>query len=205
MFRKIDSNYFQLVFSRCNDRMKIKLLFNKLPEEHYIDTCKKLLKSLKRLEDLNFTLDLLKEKLGKDELNLRNLEMSLKMMTYFVPDEQQQFLSLMEDPLSILEMLLMNTKLDKLGQILQGIENDIKDNEEDERIISVEKIDTLLRKYAEKSVDFKVVTIPLTASQSDGKIMQSIDSLCLEQKIFVMPERVPTKEEWISDDVVSFL
>lgn len=162
------------------------------------------MKSLKNLENLAFVLNCLKEKAVVNETNLQNLQISLKMLKYFTPEEQQQYFCLMGDPLSILEMLLMNTKLEKLGNILQGIENDIKANEEDDNIISVEKIDKLIRTYGEKSVDFRVITRPSSTSPSDSRIMQSIDSLCLEQKMFAMPEKVPTKEEWISDDNVGF-
>ncbi|KRT81270.1 hypothetical protein AMK59_5262, partial [Oryctes borbonicus] len=97
-----------------------------------------------------------------------------------------------------------NTKLEKLGQILEGIQTYIKIIEDDESVISVEKIDELLRTYAEKSVDFKIIMRTSSNSQtSESKIMQSIDSLCLEEKVFDMPEKVPTKEEWISDDNVT--
>lgn len=176
-----------------------------MPPEHFLSTCNSLLKSLKTLEDLEFILTCLKENSNKDELNLQNVEISLKIMRHFTPDEQQQFYCLMGDPISILEMLLMNTKLEKLGQILQGIQIDIKAVEEDESIISVEKIDGLLRTYAEKSVDFKIIVQTAPSSTSESKIMQSIDSLSLEPKIFDMPDKVPTKEEWISDDNVRLM
>ncbi|KAI4468931.1 zinc finger fyve domain-containing protein 26 [Holotrichia oblita] len=199
----ITTDYFIYVFNQHHPLTKIKTLFDKLPQEHLIYICKNLLKSLKSLENLAFVLNCLKEKAVASETNLQNLEISLKMLTYFTPEEQQQYFCLMGDPLSILEMLLMNTKFEKLGNILQGIEKDIKTTEEDENIISVEKIDKLIRTYGEKSVDFRVITRPSSTCQSDSKIMQSIDSLCLEQKMFAMPEKVPTKEEWISDDNVT--
>ncbi|GJQ76679.1 hypothetical protein Trydic_g15535 [Trypoxylus dichotomus] len=203
LLQKISADYLICIFQGHQCQTKIKTLLGKLPHEHFVAVCQILLRSLKDLAHLLFILNCLKERETTKESNVKNMEISLKIMTYFTVEEQQQYFCLMGDPLNILEMLLMNTKLEKLGQILESIQMHIATVEEDENVISVEKIDELLRIYAEKSVDFKVITRPSATSQAESKIMQSIDSLCLEQKVFDMPEKIPTKDEWISDDSVT--
>ncbi|KRT81271.1 hypothetical protein AMK59_5263, partial [Oryctes borbonicus] len=194
--QNISADYLICVFQQHYCETKIEALLEKLPQQHFVAICKILLKSVKNLEHLAFILDCLKRKTTAEEPNIQNMQVSLKIMTYFTPEEQQQYLCLLGDPLNILEALLMNTKLEKLGQILEGIQTYIKIIEDDESVISVEKIDELLRTYAEKSVDFKIIMRTSSNSQtSESKIMQSIDSLCLEEKVFDMPEKVPTKEE----------
>lgn len=99
----------------------------------------------------------------------------------------------------------MNTKLDKLAAILEVL--NVPNQDYSREIISVEKIDELLRRYAEKSLDFRVITHPnprLLKTPEPTKLLQSFDSLSLasDKKQFVVPEVVPTKEEWVQNDEV---
>ncbi|KAL3287111.1 hypothetical protein HHI36_001592 [Cryptolaemus montrouzieri] len=95
-------------------------------------------------------------------------------------------------------MLLMNTKFDKLATVLEVCKKELSQSDFKE-VISIEKIDEILRAYAEKSLDFRVVTqpFPRVLRSPELKFIESLDSVNSEKKSFIMPEEIPTKDQWI--------
>jgi zinc finger FYVE domain-containing protein 26 len=200
----INPNYFTKIMDLNIPLTKVKNLLDSLPFEHAIDVCHILLTILRNLEYLQFIADYLNTNVS-DDMFLKNVQVSLKMLSVFTPVEQDQLFCLINEPLSILEVLLMNTKLDKLSTIIDSL--NVKNTNDSEAVISVENVDELLRKYAEKSLDFRVVTHSsphLVRTPESTKLLQSLDSLSLQsdRKQFVVPETVPTKEEWVPNDEV---
>nr|XP_008195345.1 PREDICTED: zinc finger FYVE domain-containing protein 26 homolog isoform X2 [Tribolium castaneum] len=200
---KINSSYLTRIMDTNIPLDRIKKLLDSLPFEHAIDMCHNLLTILHNLEYLQFIADYLSTNVS-DDLFLKNVQISLKMLSVFTPLEQDQLFCLINEPLSILEVLLMNTKLDKLAAILDLLNaHNLSDFSE---VITTEKIDELLRKYAEKSLDFRVITHPNPGlfKTPEPKLLQSLDSLSLmsDKRQFVVPENVPTKEEWVQNDEV---
>ncbi|XP_044264148.1 zinc finger FYVE domain-containing protein 26 [Tribolium madens] len=200
----INSSYLSRIMDLNTPLDRIKKLLDSLPFEHAIDMCHNLLTILRNLEYLQFVADYLNTNVS-DDLFLKNVQISLKMLSVFAPLEQDQLFCLLNEPLSILEVLLMNTKLDKLAAILHllNTQHNLSDFTD---VITTEKIDELLRKYAEKSLDFRVITHPNPGlfKTPEPKLLQSLDSLSLmsDKRQFVVPENVPTKEEWVQNDEV---
>lgn len=207
--QRIDLNYFLCLFDANVPLPKIEKLFAKLPSSHVTEVCQDLLKLLRKLEYLQFITNHLLKITNEDEVELRNINISLKILSHVPICEQDQLWCLIYEPISILEVFLMNTKLDKLGQIVEAIKPDLTHSEYDENVISTDKIDEILRHYAEKSLDFRVITQPnpRLLSTPENKLMQSLDSLNIgpEKRDFLMPDTVPDKLEWIENSEVNYL
>ncbi|XP_060519103.1 zinc finger FYVE domain-containing protein 26 homolog [Cylas formicarius] len=183
----------------------IESFLNKLPLQHTHNLGCKLLSSLNNLKHIEFLVKYLASNV-EDEW-LQNVKISLKMLSAFPSNELDPFFHLLGDPLAIIEVLIMNTKLEKLNGVLKVIKPVIQNQEYKASNISAEKIDELIRFYAEKSLDFNVVlnSLPHKLRKfSENKLMQSLDSLLDESlnKGFVMPDEVPSKSEWVEDNAV---
>ncbi|KAG5879116.1 hypothetical protein JTB14_031663 [Gonioctena quinquepunctata] len=204
LLQKIDEYYFLNIFD-CSDTFEqIKLLLDTLPFKYSMKVCYNLLKLLGQLKNLKFVTEYLLSN-GGDE-SLKNVELSLKMLGTFTQTEQYQMLCLIYDPVGIIEILIMNMRLDKLATVLAILKSEIPRTEFGEERICLEKIDGVLRSYAEKSLDFRVITQPnpRLLRTPECKLLQSIDSLYLgmDHKGFVMPENVPSKADWYPNNEV---
>ncbi|XP_050296333.1 zinc finger FYVE domain-containing protein 26 homolog [Anthonomus grandis grandis] len=201
----IDENFLERAFDMDIDLDHITQILKLIPEEKVSTICHKLLKMLKSVKHLQFIADYLTQD-TQDE-SLGNILLSLKMLSVFAPIEfDQQLLVLMKEPLDIIEVLIMNTKLDKLGAVLDQIRSNIPVTEFNSESVTVEKIDELIRRYAEKSLDFRVIAQPdpRLLRTPEHKLLQSLDTINLdpESKAFIMPEEVPSKEDWIGNTEV---
>ncbi|KAF5289881.1 hypothetical protein FQR65_LT02015 [Abscondita terminalis] len=204
MLETIDENYFVTLFESSVNYAKIEELLKHLPNLHLTEICCNLLTMLKKLEHLNFIVDFITNSNLVEENNstLKNIKITLQMMSCFTITEQEHLWCLVSDPSAILEILIMNTKLEKLGEVLEKIRPCIENCEFDESRLSIEKIDDILRCYAEKSLEFRVV-LNLESrgvkSPESSKLMQSLDSVnfITNTKYFVIPETVPQKSEWV--------
>lgn len=182
----------------------MKSLLNILPYTQTVNICYNLIKLLKSVDHLQFIVDYLIDKVN--DPSLLNMKLSLQMFRAFTPNEYESMLCLIRDPLSIIEILIMNTKLEKLGAVLTILNTELTHAKYVEVPIKLSKIDDMLRTYAGKSLDFRVITqpIPRLLRTPECKLMQSLDSLniCVENKTFVMPDEVPTKDEWVQNNEV---
>ncbi|CAH1163868.1 unnamed protein product [Phaedon cochleariae] len=204
LLRQVDEEHISRMFEISDCYESVKLLLDALPFNHTVHCCYNLLKILRQIDHLKFITDYLLRNVNDD--SLKNVEVSLKMLSSFTPNEQEQLLCLIHDPLNIIEILVMNTKLDKLASVLNFLKSEISHTEFSEERLSVEKIDEVLRKYAEKSLDFRVITQPnpRLLRTPEHKLMQSLDSLNFgsDSRSFVMPEEVPLKEDWVPNNEV---
>lgn len=204
LLEKINEHYLIRIFDNITVFDSVKLLLDTLPFNHSMRICYNLIKLLRQLEHLQFVVDYLLNNVNND--SLKNVEISLKMLSVFAQNEQDQLLCLLYEPVSIIEILIMNTKIDKLASVLNILKSEISQTEFNEEVISVEKIDEVLRIYAEKSLDFRIITQPnpRLLRTPEHKLMQSLDSLNFgsDSKNFVMPDEVPMKDDWVSNNEV---
>lgn len=97
----------------------------------------------------------------------------------------------------MLEQLLMNCKFETLQKILNIVYADLQDTG-----ISINEFDKIIRFYSKKALDFRV---SLQRDGIDNKSRSMQDSnLENESNEFMMPSKVPTKEEWVPNDKVYF-
>lgn len=123
-------------------------------------------------------------------------------------------------PLIILEQFLMNSKIEALRNIIDAVrgmlgeqnkcstcattssgmyqvdENLVYDFDahHDDRVVTNECIDLLLKLYAAKALDFQIIEVHSAPSTADNA---SLDSSCGN---FQMPKQIPEKEKWIKDN-----
>uniref|UniRef100_A0A1Y1MWJ2 FYVE-type domain-containing protein n=1 Tax=Photinus pyralis TaxID=7054 RepID=A0A1Y1MWJ2_PHOPY len=204
MLESIDEHYFIALFDSV-EYSKIEDLLSKLPIEYATSICHNLVTTLRNLEHLSFTVDIISKWNLVDHNNiLKDIKISLSILSCFTQSEQENLWCLIAEPSTIVEMLVMNTRLEKLGQVLEKIRPDLENCEFDESELSLEKIDEILRTYAEKSLEFRVVLQPevkFINSPESSKLLQSLDSInfTTAPKYFVMPEMVPAKTEWVEN------
>lgn len=199
----IPTHYMAALFNCSENLNNIQELLSKL--ENPIAMCLELVETVRNLNQLEFIIEYLKEHGYDDENFLKNVHVSSKILRNFQLHERELLWCLINSPLSLIEMLIMNTKLDKLGVILEDIRGDLENCEFNDNVISLEAIDELLRKYAEKSLDIRIILAPHPSllKGSDNKLMESLDSIYgPDRKYFEMPQNVPSKSEWIPNDQV---
>lgn len=158
------------------------------------------------MKHLQFILDYLLQITEEETDLLKNIKMSLKILSLFNQQFQDQMWCLITAPLEILEVLVMNMKLDKLEEALGLIGSDLRRDGFEEKILGRKEIDDMLRVYAEKSLDFRVIVnpSPKLLIPTESKLMESLDSFSLASmsRRFVMPAQVPSKSEWVSNNEV---
>lgn len=196
----IDATFFVEILQSNEPFEKVIKILNILPATVSMEICYKLLKQLKTIPHHQCVVDYLLTTTDSKNVVLKNLQISLKILSTLSFEELDQFWCLITSPLNILEVLVMNTKLDRLGVALESIKEDLKQDE----VICMDDIDEMLRCYAEKSLDFRVVLQPTKSTET--KLLESFDSvnLNIERKKFIMPVKVPTKAEWVSNYEVIF-
>ncbi|XP_017768191.1 PREDICTED: zinc finger FYVE domain-containing protein 26 homolog isoform X1 [Nicrophorus vespilloides] len=200
----INLSYIQLMFSFKEPLDEIESLLSLLRRDSSVEICQYLLKTVKNLDHLQFIINYLLKRLP-DASNIRDIQISLEILRCLNPNEQEQMRCLIGEPLNIIETLVMNTKLDKLGQVMEALQDKLKFCELADNQISIETIDDLLRKYAEKSLEFRVILQPhpKLLKSCDSKLMQSLDSMYWpDRKPFVMPDDVPDKSDWMPNNEV---
>lgn len=201
----VDAQFLAQTFEIEDNLNSVESLLKILPQPHCIAVCKEFLNTLKNVDHLQFIANVLST--ISEDRHLSNISLSLKILSAFPPNEHaQHLLALLNDPLSIIEGLVMNTKLDRLGAVLKLITDLIPVCDSDDCSVSVESIDELLRHYARKSLDFRVVTHLVTKLKpSEAGSLKSSSSFAGDtpHRSFVMPEDVPTKQEWVQNTEVT--
>lgn len=202
----VTETYLLEVFERLEKYDSIGKLLDNLPYQHAIAICYNLLEKLRKISQLEYVVCYLVSNITNDE-TLEKIQISFKIIKEFSATEQEQFLSLISDPLSILEVLLMNMKFDKLSLAINVLRAEILHYEFSDESISNERIDLLLRTYADKSLDFRIITHPnpRLLKTPECKLMQSLDNLSLISdlnRLFIIPDEVPTKKNWVLNNEV---
>lgn len=100
----------------------------------------------------------------------------------------------------------MNVRLEKLYLILESIKPMLNDAIE-RKIpvdVTIESVDELLRNYAKKSLDFRGIQPSAEMKNLELKLMQSLDTVSVdsERKNFVIPDKVPDKNNWVQNEQV---
>ncbi|XP_052756683.1 zinc finger FYVE domain-containing protein 26 homolog isoform X2 [Galleria mellonella] len=188
-------------------------LLLRLPTNQAMDLIQKELSKVRNIEILQVCIDFISEN-SFDWKVYENIKVGLQIMQEIDVNMRHLFWDLIEKPLLMIEQFLMNAKLDVLTNIINKISPNLKKDPSgdnlyynikaiDNVIISRNALDALLRYYAEKALDMKNPgnTWSVPPKPTDDSLLQSIDSINLEAAIrpFVMPEQVPTKEQWVED------
>lgn len=191
----------------------IRELLARLPMNQAMDLIQEEMSKVRNVEILQVCIDFISEN-SFDWKSFENIKIGLQIMVEIDVNTRHLFWDLIEKPLLMIEQFLMNGKLDLLGIIINKISPNLKKDPSGDNlyyniktiesvVISRNAVDALLRFYAEKALDMKnprnVCAAPVKAS--DDSLLQSIDSINIEaaSKPFVMPEQVPSKDQWVED------
>ncbi|KAL1501989.1 hypothetical protein ABEB36_007205 [Hypothenemus hampei] len=205
MLLYINEEFVEMAFNMDINILHVEKILEKLTIERRISVCHGLLNTLNTITHLQFVTNYVL-KFSSDEI-LSNIALSLKILSIGSESEiEHQFLVLLKDPLSIIEIMIMNLELDKLSSVLDIAKCEIEEKNM-QLHISVAKVDALLRRYAEKSLDFRVV---LAQPQSrllktpELKLLESLDTIQPDTELqeFIPPEIVPSKDQWVNNSEV---
>ncbi|KFQ35431.1 Zinc finger FYVE domain-containing protein 26, partial [Mesitornis unicolor] len=129
---------------------------------------------------------------------IQALYMGSKVLLTLPELSRVNYFHLSSKPLLMLEQLLMNMKVDSVAVAVQTLHQLLAGQEIG---FTVEDIDNLLSKYAEKALNFpfalkeKRSGVTISASPRDRSLQQN-----LFPQEFVPPEKPPPKQQWIPDD-----
>ncbi|KAL4709851.1 hypothetical protein ACJJTC_000338 [Scirpophaga incertulas] len=191
----------------------IRKLLARLSINEAIDLIQREMSKIKNIELLQVCVEFISEN-SFDWKSFENIKIGLQIMMEIETNMRRLLWDLVEKPLVIIEQFLMNAKLDILSRILVKITPNLKKDASGDNlyyniktieslVISKNAVDALLRYYAEKALDMRnpVNACPIPPKPTDDSLLQSIDSINIESasKPFVMPEQVPTKDQWVED------
>ncbi|XP_048486112.1 zinc finger FYVE domain-containing protein 26 homolog [Plutella xylostella] len=191
----------------------VRTLLTRLPVSQAVDFVHDEMNKVRNVEILQVCVDFISEN-SSDYKAFENIKIGLLIMLEIDPNLRPLFWELIEKPLLMLEQFLMNAKLEALTTIINKIVPHLKKDPSGDNlyyniksiesvIISRNAVDALLRFYAEKALDMKNPRNNYTPPPrpSDESLLQSIDSINIEAsaKPFIMPEQVPSKEQWVGD------
>ncbi|XP_045537728.1 zinc finger FYVE domain-containing protein 26 homolog isoform X2 [Papilio machaon] len=191
----------------------IRELLTRLCPSQATDLIKEEMAKVRNVDILQVCVDYISEN-SYDWKSFENIKVGLQIMLGINPNLRNAFWELIENPLLMIEQFLMNGKLEILTDVINKIAPNLKKDPSGDNlyynikcietlVISRNAVDALLRYYAEKALDMRN---PRTVSPSplkpwDDSLLQSIDSINLEaaSRPFLMPEQVPSKEQWVED------
>ncbi|XP_043271458.1 uncharacterized protein Sptz [Venturia canescens] len=180
-----------------NDYKQSLKLLRALPTKKSVNLCLGVLGKLESIGALRFVVGYLQENVSSIEVSkYRRASLGIDILEQLDVKERRSYLHLIEQPLHMLEQLLMNCRLDCLQKIVLAA----REKHHDKFNLYTEHFDEIVRFYAKKSLDFRV------AVQTDAtdKIKDaSISSNKSQNGDFVMPINIPTKEEWVPNDKAS--
>ncbi|XP_078034373.1 zinc finger FYVE-type containing 26 spastizin isoform X2 [Augochlora pura] len=163
-----------------------------LPLKQSVKLCETILKKLDSIESMQFICNYLLEHCKATEtIKYRKTLIGIEILHMLETQERASHIHLINEPLIMLEQLLMNCKFEIVQKILSKITNKLAQVN-----ISRDDFDKIIRFYAQKSLDCRV---SLQCDAVDSKLKQA-QNLEAENNEFVMPILVPTKEEWIPND-----
>lgn len=191
----------------------VKELLSRLSASQAIDLIQEEMSKVRHVEILQVCVEFISER-SFDWKAFENIKIGLQIMLEIDKNWRHMFWDLIDRPLLMIEQFLMNAKLDILANILNKIAPSLKKDPSGDNlyynikliegtVISRNAVDALLRFYGEKALDLKNPrnNCPVLPKPSDDSLLQSIDSINIEAatRPFVMPEQVPTRDQWTED------
>lgn len=153
-----------------------------------------MLKKLESIDSLKFICNyLLQYCKATETIKYRRTLLGIDILSML--DTQELYIHLIKEPLLMLEQLLMNCKFESIQRILNKIQDKL-----DQVDIPRSNFDKIIRFYGQKSLDCRV-SLQCEITENKSKSLQYLASEA-ENSEFIMPTKVPTKEEWIPNDKV---
>ncbi|XP_077301131.1 zinc finger FYVE-type containing 26 spastizin [Arctopsyche grandis] len=196
--------------------INLNTLLLELPSNDSINICKENLFKMRDLETMTVVVKFLLQ-YAPNPSQFHSTWVGIQCLLAMDPGDRPLFWDLVHKPLLIVEQYLMNAKFEKLTRLLSKIKTYIKPDPIGDNLyynmylintipISINAIDALLKLYASKALDLKSSkTKSNTSPASKEEMLQSIDSINLVGNpiAFVMPEAIPSREDWVPNNQTS--
>lgn len=203
----IDTNMFVLLLNDDQDRLQVaeKLLLS-IPTKRAAKICFEALGELCRLHSLQFCVKFLKSNCI-DELDacskeaLETVSIGIQMLKSVPITVQNECIELVSSPQLMVEQLIMNVQLEAAEQMLCSVQGHLLKLTA-KSPLSIPALDSMLRQYAEKSLEIGISKGSTMSVMSENSIMDSLSSFS-GNKDYVMPSVVPSKAEWVPNEQAS--
>jgi hypothetical protein len=181
-----------------------------LPVQQSVAICNELIEQLKSVVCLKFVITFLlnscSSNLSSTQLDeYQNLSIGIQMLAVLPHVEQTEHWDLIGKPYLIVEEFIMNTRFEVLEKMIAEV-HPLLSQLPAASPMSLTSIDSILRHYASKALDFRVVqrSAPCRVVPGDEKLLVSLSGGSTHSEEFVMPALVPSKDEWVPNDEVLF-
>jgi len=185
-------------------------LLESLPVQQSVAICNELIEQLKSVVCLKFVIMFLlnscSSNLSSQQLDeYQNLSIGIQMLAVLPHVEQTEHWDLIGKPHLIVEQFIMNTRFEVLEKMISEVHPLITQLPAASPM-SLTRIDSILRHYASKALDFRVVqrSAPCRFVPGDEKLLVSLSVGSTHSEEFVMPALVPSKDEWVPNDEVRY-
>jgi len=185
-------------------------LLESLPVQQSVAICNELIEQLKSVVCLKFITTFLlsscSSNLSSKQLDeYRNLSIGIQMLAVLPHVEQTEHWDLIGKPHLIVEEFIMNTRFEVLEKMISEV-HPLLTQLSAASSMSLTSIDSILRHYASKALDFRVVQRSALCQVVPGaeKLLVSLSLGSTPSEEFVMPALVPSKDEWVPNDEVLY-
>ncbi|GFU59897.1 zinc finger FYVE domain-containing protein 26 [Nephila pilipes] len=128
-----------------------------------------------------------------------NMALGLKMLCALKSPNKELYSDLAAHPYILLEQMLMNVELKDAELALKAVYDDLKEeNIGIAPILTLSSVDQLVEDYASKALEVHFLDSLLDVSSSSTLVLSTEETLVSDEP-FMMPLRVPTKDEWVPD------
>ncbi|XP_076306250.1 zinc finger FYVE-type containing 26 spastizin isoform X2 [Tachypleus tridentatus] len=125
----------------------------------------------------------------------------LKMLNCVSPTDVALYENLVECPQLLLEQLLMNMEVEVASRALETVLHNLLSDDDPSSTFSSTTVNRLIEDYASKALDFPVLEdVP---DYSAPNCLYFVDGKSCGHEDFIMPQIVPTREEWVPDNQVT--
>lgn len=183
-------------------------LLESLPVQQSVAICNELIEQLKSVVCLKFVITFLlnscSSNLSSKQLDeYQNLSIGIQMLAVLPHVEQTEHWDLIAKPHLIVEQFVMNTRFEVLEKMISEV-HPLLTQLPAASPMSLTSIDSILRHYASKALDFRVVqrSAPCRVVPGDDKLLVSLSVGSTHSEEFIMPPLVPSKDEWVPNDEV---
>ncbi|KAJ1528811.1 hypothetical protein ONE63_007188 [Megalurothrips usitatus] len=204
----IDSEVMLLLLNDEHDRLlSVERFLHSMPIKRAANLLFEVLDALCRLPALQFCVSFLNlhcvDQLSEDDKStLQMIALGVEMLKVVPASVQCECTELVCSPHLMIEQLVMNVQLEAAEQMLKSVRPKLEKLSQ-KSPLSISAIDTMLRQYAKKALEFRI-SQGSTASQTieNSVFSASLSSLSVG-KDSQMPITVPSKAEWVPNELAA--
>ncbi|KAG8181284.1 hypothetical protein JTE90_022222 [Oedothorax gibbosus] len=131
-----------------------------------------------------------------------NMALGLKMLSALKSPKREGYIDLIAHPYLLLEQMLMNVELKDAELSLKSVQDMLANQNDVIPVLNLSSVNILVEDYASKALEVHFLDALLDYSSSSIIVLSTEETLVSDEP-FMMPARVPTKEEWVPDAKIS--